>query len=153
MMDTFEHVEAVLNFAIEREQEAVDFYVGLAARTENLSLKKTLTAFAGVEQGHKEKLLAAKDAELATGELGGDVQDMKIADYLVDVEPGPDMSFQDALVVAMKREKAAMDLYTDLAGRVTDSGLKALFVKLAREEGAHKHSFETAYEDHYMSDN
>ena len=152
-MDTFEHVEAVLDFAIHREQEAVDFYQGLAARTENSSLKKTLKAFAGVEQGHKEKLMAAKNTDLAVGDLGGNVQDMKIADYIVEVEPGPDMNFQDALVVAMKREKAAMDLYADLADRVTDPGLKALFHKLAREEGTHKHSFETAYEDHYMSDN
>lgn len=152
-METFENIEAVLDFAIEREQEAVDFYIGLAMRTENPSLKKTLTAFAGVEQGHKEKLLAAKDAELAMGELGAASVDLKIGDYLVDVEPNPEMDFQDALVVAMKREKAAMDLYTDMAEQVSDAGLKALFQKLAREEGTHKHSFEQAYEDHYMSDN
>lgn len=151
-MDTFGNVDAVLDFAIEREQEAVDFYNGLAARTENATLKKTLTAFAGVEQGHKEKLQEAKVGEV--GAVGAtEVVDMKIGDYLIDVEPNPEMDFQDALVLAIKREKAAMDLYADLASRVADEGLKALFQKLAREEATHKHSFETAYEEHYLSDN
>ncbi len=151
-METFESVDAALDFAIAREQEAVEFYQSLAEQTEIASLKKTLTAFAGVEQGHKEKLLAAKTEEsvLAGGEA---VVDMKIGDYLVDVQPGADMSFQDALVVAMKREKAAMDLYIDLAAIVADAGLKALFSKLAREEGTHKLNFEIAYEKHFLSDN
>lgn len=152
-MEKFESVDAVLDFAIEREQEAVDFYRDLAKQTNNASLKKTLTAFAGVEQGHKEKLQVAKTNEVALAGDVGVVVDMKISDYLVEVVPGPNMSFQDALVVAMKRENAAMELYSDLAGIVTDSGLKALFTKLAREEGAHKLSFETAYENHYLSDN
>ena len=150
-MDRFESVDAALDFAIEREQDAVDFYEGLAARTDNASLKKTLTAFAGVEAGHKEKLIAAKASEVAAiGAVA--VVDMKIGDYLVDVAPNPDMDFQDALVVAIKREKAAMDLYNDLAGQVSGGGLKALFLKLAREEATHKHSFETAYEEHYLAD-
>lgn len=151
-MEKFESVDAVLDFAIEREQEAVDFYEGLAARTDNAQLKKTLTAFAGVEAGHKEKLQTAKLNEVVA--IGAtEVVDMKIGDYLVDVEPNPEMDFQDALVLAIKREKAAMDLYNDLAGQIVDEGLKTLFLKLAREEGTHKHSFETAYEDHYLSDN
>lgn len=151
-METFKSVTAVLDFAVEREQEAVDFYLDLAGRTHNAALKKTLTAFAGVERGHKEKLLLAKtnDAVLSGG---GDVTDMKIGDYLVEVQPGPDMTFQDALVVAIKREKAAMELYSDLVRVVSDPGLKELFTKLAREEGTHKLSFETSYEEHFMSDN
>lgn len=151
-METFKDIGAVLEFAIEREQEAVDFYTGLAERTPNASLKKTLKAFAAVEQGHKEKLQAARAGEF--GAVGStDVIDMKIGDYLVDVEPSPEMNYQDALVVAIKREKAAMELYADLASRVSDAQLKALFTKLSREEGAHKLSFETAYEEHFLSDN
>lgn len=151
-MEKFESVNAVLDFAIEREQEAVDLYEGLAKQTDNAALKKTLTSFAGVEAGHKVKLQAAKSGRTEMA-AGGVVVDMKVADYLIDVQPGPNMTLQDALVVAMKREKAAMDLYTDLAGNVDDPELKALFTKLAREEGAHKLTFETAYEEHFLSEN
>ncbi|MDZ8119894.1 ferritin family protein [Pontiella agarivorans] len=153
MMDTFDTVEAVLDFAVRREQETVEFYENLAGRTDNLQLKKALTAFAGVEKGHKKKLLAAKEAGLAVGEPGGRVVDLKIGDYLVEVDAGPEMSFQDALVVAMKREKAAMELYADMASRISNAELKAMFEKLAREEAGHKLSFETAYEEHFMQDN
>ncbi len=151
-MNTFGSVDAVLDFAIEREQEAVDFYHTLALQTEDPSMKKTLTAFAGVEQGHKEKLMAAKDDKIILAE-GEGVVDMKVGDYLVAAEPGPDMSFQDALIVAMKREKAAMDLYTDMATKVSGTSLQALFKKLAREEGTHKLTFESLYEEHFLSDN
>ena len=151
-MQTFESVKAVLEFAIEREQEAVDLYEGLADQTDNVALKKTLTAFAGVEAGHKEKLLAAKLGIKAVSSVGK-VVDMKVSDYLIDVEPSPDMTLQDALVVAMKREKAAMDLYTDLAVVVDDVELKMLFTKLAREEASHKLTFETSYEAHFTADN
>jgi len=151
-METFGSVDAVLDFAIEREQEAVDFYTDLAGQTEIASLKKTLQAFAGVERGHKEKLQQAK---LDPAVVDGDrlVVDLKIGDYLVAAEPGPIMSFQDALVLAMQREKAAMDLYAGLAGIVGDAGLRDLFEKLAAEEAHHKFSFEAAYENHFLSEN
>ena len=151
-MLTFESIDAVLDFAIEREQEAVDFYLELAGRAELPALQKTLQAFAGVELKHKEKLIAAKDKP-ALMTAGEGVVDLKVGDYLVAVEPGPEMSFQDALVVAMKREKAAMELYALLAALVSDAGMKAFFEKLSSEEGRHKLSFETAYEEHFLSEN
>lgn len=151
-MKTFESVNAALDFAIEREQEAVDFYEALAEQTDNAALKKTLTSFARVEAAHKTKLQAAKAGGTVSGGTGS-VIDMKVGDYLVDVQPGPNMSVQDALVIAMKREQAARDLYTDLAGAVSDPAMQTLFNKLAREEAAHKLTFETAYEDHFLADN
>jgi len=152
-MTLFKSIDAVLDFAIEREQEAVDFYLGLAGQTDNTSLQKTLKAFAGVEQGHKEKLLAIKTTEALREAESAAPVDMKISDYLVEEEPGPEMSFQDALVVAMKREKAAMELYTDLAQIVSEPQFHALLIKLAHEEATHKASFETAYEKHFLSEN
>ncbi|MDF7824312.1 ferritin family protein [Pontiellaceae bacterium B12227] len=151
-MEKFESVEAVLDFAIEREQEAVDFYEGLAEQADNAALEKTLTAFARVEAGHKQKLIVAKTYG-AVVESRGTVVDMKVGDYLVPVQAGPNMTLQDALIIAMKREKAAMDMYTDLAAIVDDSDLNALFTKLAREEATHKLTFETSYEENFLSEN
>ena len=151
-MEMFESVGAALDFAIEREQEAVDFYMGLAAQVQGETLKKKLAALANVERGHKEKLQNAKTNEMV---LSGTVSvvDMKLSDYLVSVTPSADMSLQDAMVVAIKREQAAMELYNDLAQRVSDAGLKALFERLSGEEAAHKLSFEIDYEDQFLSEN
>lgn len=153
-MDSLGAIFSVLDFAIEREQEAVDFYGTLAQQTTNPSLKKTLISFAKVEQGHKEKLLAVKaNRTIFSKEDNEEIVDLKIGDYLVDVDPKVTMSFQDALVVAMKREKAAMELYTAMSTRVDNPELRTLFKKLAHEESTHKLIFETAYEKHFLSDN
>ena len=47
-----------------------------------------------------------------------DVQDLKIGDYVVEVDTSrDDLTYQEALIVAMKEEKAAFKLYSDLAAR------------------------------------
>jgi len=71
----------------------------------------------------------------------------------VDAEPGPDMSYQDALVLAMKNEKAAFRLYMDLADEVQNKGQKAIFLALAQEEARHKLRFEIEYDEAVLTEN
>ncbi len=151
-MNTFESVDAVLDFAIEREQEAFDLYHGLASQTSDPKLEALFTSFAKVEAGHKLKLEGIKEGTTYLPIRQNPVN-MKIADYLIDVEPSPDMSFQDALVVAMKREQAANALYTNLSATIGDVLLAELFSQLAKEEAAHKLRFENLYEENFMSEN
>ncbi|NLC69963.1 MAG: ferritin family protein [Desulfuromonadaceae bacterium] len=149
-MSKWNSVDEVLDFAIAREQEAVDFYCGLAKKVDSPALGELLQGFADEEMGHKEKLLGVK----AGGALiGADtpVTDLKMADYLVDVEVGPDMSLAEILIVAMKREKAAFKLYTRLASMVSDPRVRKLFLALAQEEAKHKLRFEIEY-DEYLTE-
>ncbi|MBL7017070.1 MAG: ferritin family protein [Kiritimatiellales bacterium] len=151
-MEKFESVEAVLDFAIEREQEAFDLYHGLASQTTDPKLEALFTSFAKVEAGHKLKLEGIKEGTTYLPVRQNPV-DMKIADYLVEVEPSPEMSFQDALVLAVKRERAANALYTQLAASICDPLLSELFSQLAKEEMAHKVRFEDLYEENFLSEN
>ncbi|MCK5776280.1 MAG: hypothetical protein KAH25_08890, partial [Bacteroidales bacterium] len=73
--------------------------------------------------------------------------------YLVPVKATSDMSYQDALVVVMNKEKAAYKLYTSLAKMAPTEDTKNLFQKLALEEANHKLQFETEYDDNIMKDN
>lgn len=75
-----------------------------------------------------------------------------LADYLVDAEPAEDMSYAEALVLAMKKEKAAFRLYTDLASAARGDALRDLFLSLAAEEARHKLRFEVEYDDHVMKE-
>jgi rubrerythrin len=59
------------------------------------------------------------------------------------------MDYQDALIVAMKKEKAAFRLYMDLADFTGDEGLKALLVMMAQEEAKHKLRFEVEYDENF----
>jgi rubrerythrin len=81
------------------------------------------------------------------------VRDLKIAEYLVDVRPSSNMSYQDALILAMKKEKAAFRMYTALAGQADDPTVKALFLNLALEESKHKLRFEIEYDDFILKEN
>ena len=151
-MEKFESVETVLDFAIAREEEAFDLYHGLASRATDLKMEALFTSFAKVEAGHKQKLEDIKDGT-AYLPIREQSTDLKIADYLVDVEPSPEMSFQNALVLAMKREQAANALYNNLALIVEEPILAELFRQLAKEEATHKARFEDLYEENFMSEN
>jgi hypothetical protein len=107
--------------------------------------------FAREEQSHKNKLVALKEGkQYILSKLK--VQDLKIADYLVDVTPGPDITYQQALTVAMKKEKAAFKLYNMLASSTDNKDLQSLFYALAQEEAKHKLRFEIEYDDSVYKD-
>ena len=79
---------------------------------------------------HKSRLMGIKEEKMLT--LTQDkVREMKISDYMVDVAPSPDMAYADALILAMKKEKKAFQLYTYLSEQVASPLLKGLFLTLA----------------------
>ncbi|MEW5994541.1 MAG: ferritin family protein, partial [Candidatus Zixiibacteriota bacterium] len=81
------------------------------------------------------------------------VQDLKIGDNLVDIDLSGDLGYQEALILAMKTEKAAFRLYNDLATATDDANLKQMFLSLAQEEAKHKLRFEIEYDDHILREN
>jgi len=152
MSEKFGSADEVLDFAIAKEEEASRFYLELAGRADEPRMKKIFEVFAGEEQVHKRKLLAVK-AGKALKPAPGKVMDLKIADYIIAVEPSKKMTFQEALIVVMQREKASFRLYTDLAEGAADEGLRATFEALAQEEAKHKLRFELEYDKRVLQGN
>jgi len=151
-MKQFNSIDEILEFAINAEQEAVDFYTNLAGRLKNEEMKKVFVDFAGEEMKHKTKLLEVKENKVYKMPEGR-VQDLRISDYLVNVKPTPDMTYPDALVLAMKKEKDAFRLYLLLSEESSDPGMKNLFLSLAQEESRHKLRFELEYDDFILKEN
>jgi rubrerythrin len=150
-METFESVDALLDFAIEKEQEATDFYLDLAKKMEREAMKKVFQGFAAEEAKHKKKLTDVKEGkQLMPSEQK--IIDLKIGDYLVDVPASPDMDYQDALIVAMKKEKVSFKLYTDLAATTDDANLQSLLSGLAQEEAKHKLRLEIEYDEYILTE-
>jgi len=151
-MKEFNNVDDILDFAMNSEQEAVDFYNELAANASTEDMRQVFNQFAQEEIGHKAKIRQIK--EEGTYTLPKEkVKDLKLSDYVVNVEPTKNMSYQDALVVAMKKEKAAFRLYMDLAEQTDNESMKNLFLGLAQEESKHKLRFELEYDEHVLKDN
>ena len=149
-MERFESLEEVLDFAIAREVESQDFYMKLAEKMENPKMREVFEKFATEELGHKMKLEAVKHGQILLSQK--DVESLAIADYLVDVEPRPDMDYAEALVLAMRKEKAAYRLYLDLAAVGEDEEMTDMFLSLAQEEAKHKLRFEIEYDDNVLKD-
>ncbi len=151
-MKDFTSIDSILDFAINNEQEAVDFYNQLAGNSKNEEMKNVFTQFAKEEMGHKARLTKIK-TEGSFEMKQQDVLDLKMSDYLVDIEPKPDMTYEEALILAMKREKNAFKLYTNLSEKAPTADLRKIFQSLAQEESKHKLRFELEYDDYVLREN
>lgn len=151
-MNQFDSVDDILDFAIGLEQDAVDFYKELATNAVSQDMAQVFEQFAREEIGHKARLKEVKEKGLYEMEPAA-LYDMHISDYLVSVRPSPQMSYQDALILAMKREKAAFKLYMSLSERAGDPDMKSLFLSLAIEESKHKLRFELEYDEYILREN
>ncbi|MCP4403094.1 MAG: ferritin family protein [bacterium] len=152
-MQKFASVNDVLDFAISEEEGAVKIYMDLAAKVKRPEMKKVFEGFAEEEEGHKRKLISIKNGKrpLLTNAA---VTNLKIAEYVVDVDTeNLSLDYQQALIVAMKKEKFAFRLYSDLADNTEESEYQALFLALAQEEAKHKLRFEIEYDDQFLTEN
>lgn len=150
---SFKSVDEILAYAIEKEQEAVDFYTDLSKKDTFKSVKDTFVSFAKEEEKHIEllKSIGADEGKVDEYELK-EVPDLKISDYLVETEYKEGMFMQDILRLAMKREEQAVKLYSDLGSKADNEKFAKIFQLLAQEESKHKLALETMYDD-FLADN
>jgi rubrerythrin len=147
----FESVEEVIDFAIEKEQEAVDFYTECAQQEVFSGSKKTLEEMAAEEQKHKDLLQKMGKEEIDISDYKFKwIPDMKRSDYMVDMTYEKGMDYPDLLRLAMKREETALRLYNEMLGKSEGQEFAKVFKMLCQEEAKHKLFLETLYDD-YMA--
>ncbi|MBI4743657.1 MAG: ferritin family protein [Actinobacteria bacterium] len=141
----------ILDYAIEKEIEAASFYEATSDLAESPNVKQMFKEMSFMELGHKQKLeqITEKDVEERKIE---DIRDLKISDYMIEEDFKPDMDYQEVLILAMKREEKAHQLYSDLAEKTSDSEIKKLFQLLAQEEAKHKLGIETEYDANVLKE-
>jgi len=139
-----EDAKKIISTAIDREVEAYTFYRTISDKVKDAALKKLFGELAGEEKQHREFL---------QGMLSKDVTKMHFdakKDYKqVNAMPSPslsaDMKPLDGIVVAIKKELEAMQMYTQLANLSTETEQKFLFTQLANMESGHKARLEDLY--------
>ncbi len=148
----FKSVDEVLEFAIMKEQQALEFYTNWAPLARNDAMKQVFKDFAHEEEKHKKILedIKAGGSFKDKGKEEKEVTDLRLTDYFLSPEPSTGMNYQDALLLAIKREKDAYGMYKDLAGAGIDPGLTEVFEDLARMESKHKLKLESIYDDAFM---
>jgi rubrerythrin len=144
--------QEVLDYAIEREQEAQRDYEAAAKTMKNAPMHDALLEMAAQERGHEKKLRALNVGKfLETANTP--VPSLDIAEYVVAGEFNAGMNYPELLSLAMQREKAAYRLYTDLARVTPDPEARALLKALAQEEARHKLAFEIEYDTQVLQEN
>ncbi len=148
----FGSVDEILSFAIDGEKEAVEFYSGLAKEATRASLKQTFERFAKEEGNHVLLLsdMAGNKEKIDSYEFNK-ITDLKISDYMVEVEYKEGMPMPEILKVAMKREEKAVKLYSMLADKTDNADVKKVLMILVQEESKHKLALESMYDD-YLAD-
>jgi len=152
-MNEFKSIDDIIDLAIKDEIRASNLYADLAKRSMSKEMQKVFEQFSKEELGHKKTLeLIKKGGKIVPSNTK--VEDLKISDYLVEVNTSrDDLSYQEALIIAMKEEKATFRLYSDLAARTSDPTAKETFLMLAKEEARHKLLFEIEYDDNMLKEN
>lgn len=148
-------IEDILQRAIKFEEDSYNLYTSASRMVESEHTRAWLDELAGYELEHKAKLQG-----LLAGELEWELEkskaekiaDLQIGDYLVAAPLDERSTFQDVLLVAIKREQAAHDFYASMSDLVTESQVKSLFELLAQEELKHKRKVESYYEEMVYQD-
>jgi rubrerythrin len=145
----FKTYEDVIQFAIEREEEAVRAYGDMSEKANQPGLKQLLIELREEEKRHKQLLQDMSPERIARLKLKP-VTDLKISDYLVEEALDEEMTFQELLIFAAQKEQRSVNLYTELAGRTEDDDLKKMFLFMAEQEQGHKLKLEKEYDEHVL---
>jgi rubrerythrin len=145
-------VADIIDFAIRREEEAARGYGEMADAAKMPGLKELLLELKRDEENHKRIL-----ENFSAGELDltsrAEVPDLKISDFVAEEPMDDDMSFQDLLLFAARKEKKAVELYERLAALTEGDVHKKTFEFLASQEREHKFKLEAEYEKRVFEEN
>jgi len=141
--------EEIINFAIEQEIEAAAFYENLAGKVKNPVMKDAVLLMADEERKHHRILSNLTPKQVSTFTEPA-IEDFKISEYMIDPPVTEDIKYADLLLLAMKREEKAHQMYADLEARAADEATKKVFALLKTEELKHKRKLEGEYEDNVL---
>ena len=149
----FENLDAIVDFAIEKEKEAAEFYTDISREEIFSGARKMFEEFSAEERKHERLLESFKKAGISDAMRKYKlkwVTDLKRSDYVVDLQYDKGMAYHEILMLAMKREEKALALYNDFLKQADSQDARKLFKILCQEEAKHKLKLETLYDD-YMT--
>ena len=136
--------EKIITSAIDAEVESYTFYKSVAERVKDKSLKTIFLDLAEEEKNHREylqRVLTRGPKEMQFKAA----PDYKVTDALDEPELSVDMKPLDGLLLAIKKELQAAQMYTRLARASADAEQKMVFEQLANMEKGHKARLEDIY--------
>lgn len=151
-MKIFRTFEEILDFAIDKESQEVEFYSEMAQKVKYKNVRCLFQDIALEKTAHMLALEKMKEmGEVFPVEK---IRDLKIAGVLDDVDhTREDLTYQEVLIIAMKKEKANFILYQEMARKAVNEECRRTFLALASEEARQKLRFEIEYDENILQDN
>lgn len=138
--------EDIIDLAIQREEEAYNFYMNICNTVKDSGVIYALELIAEEEKKHKAFLVSYREGEYGSDSLRmSDVIDYKIAEYLEEPEISQNTTAQDIYLIASHREARSYQFYKKLAGFYFEGEIAAMLLKMANEELKHKEKMEYLY--------
>ena len=137
-------IKSIIEFAIDNEIESYEFYKNAASKVKEQDLVQVFEDLAEEELEHKKFLKEFLVSEKNDFTLA-EPTDYNISDTFETPELTIDISFKDAIALAIKKEEEAMDMYGALSNDASDEGAKKLFNELVTMEKMHKTRLEEIY--------
>lgn len=134
----------IISNAITQEVEAFTFYSSVSEKAKDENLKEIFKSLADDEEKHK-KTLEGYLTRSADRLHFSSSADYKVVDALPTPPLTPDLKPVDGLVIAIKKELEAMQMYTQLANASADDEQKKVFLELASMDRGHKSRLEDVY--------
>lgn len=135
---------AIIEFAVENEVEAYEFYRDAAEKVKDEFLKQTFEELAKEELEHKEFLKDFLKSDIETMKFE-EVEDYKISETIDKPKLSVEMEFSEAIGLAIKNEEEAMLMYENLAEVSLNDDHKEMFLGLMKMEQMHKTRLEEIY--------
>ncbi|MCK5561906.1 MAG: ferritin family protein [Thermoplasmata archaeon] len=149
-----------ISIALKKEEDSFIFYKNAEKTVQFKPLKTLFRDLAKQEVKHKSILIkeakkleggAKKVDKLTKGP--GKTKDYGLSKYLLPQNVKPTMGYQEALIVAMKREEKAVELFDYLKSITTDKNLKNTFNTLYKWEIEHLRILEEKYDEDILTEN
>lgn len=143
---SFSSIGEIIQFAINKEKNAQTFYRSAASLSQYPGISALFLELADEEAKH-QKLLEELPDPSTLPEGSKKVLDLKISDYLIDLDFQKDMKYQEVMILAMKNEEKSLKFYRAWESNVQDPDQKKLFAFMAEEEAKHKYQLESLYDE------
>ena len=142
-------MSGIVEMCINQEQQAIDLYTLARDQAKDESARQKFQELVDMETVHK--------VSLSNFEIENYIElppaDLKVTDYLMEPELKDNMTTQEIIILAAKREDKTARMYQDLADHFNfDKKLNTFFQMMADEELRHKHDLETEYENEFLQE-
>ncbi len=148
---SFVSLKEVIDYAVEREDDAYRLYKRAAELTESPAARKMFEELAQEEATHKDVFMKVDPDKIEEVNVCK-IPEATIGKYLKEVYFHPQMTYQEILTYALKTEESAYQLYKAAAGMTEDPKLQKTLLTFAEVELGHRRKIEALYEERVLTE-